>query len=419
MSGNSTFTGSTTINGGTLIISGSLGNATQSSPVTVNALGTLAGTGTITGNVTVNGSLRPDPTYTLGGQLTIGGALNLTSNATTIFDVSSSVVAPLTKVNSTLTAGVTYGGALKINFRGTINNGTYPLFQLTGAPAGGSFNGGVMISNLVTTDAPLTDNTATTGTWDGTVDGATYSFNPSTGALTVTGATEVANPAIPSGLAATAGNNQVSLTWNAAANADAYIVKRSEVSGGPYTALISTQPTPSFVDTTAVNGTAYFYVVASKNNNGLVSADSAQVTATPTAVVPRGLDVWREAQFGLNASNPAIAGDNADPDGDGMVNFLEYATNHNPLVSDGPATTVGNNGTRLTLTYRSVADPFITYTVQGVNDIAGTPAWGNGTIQTTTGVANSNATVTVTDSQLLSASPRRFLRLNVSYPPAP
>jgi autotransporter-associated beta strand protein len=419
LSGNSTFTGSTTINGGALIISGSLGNATQSSPVTVNALGTLAGTGTITGNVTVNGSLRPDPTYTLGGQLTIGGALNLTANATTIFDVSSSVVAPLTKVNSTLSAGVTYGGSLKINFRGTINNGTYPLFQLTGAPAGGSFNGGVMISNLVTTDAPLTDNTATTGTWDGTVDGATFSFNPSTGALTVTGATEVATPAIPSGLSATGGNNQVSLTWNTAANADVYIVKRAEVSGGPYTALISTQPTPSYVDTTAVNGTTYFYVVASKNNNGLVSADSAEVSATPTAFVPRGLDVWREAQFGLNASNPAIAGDNADPDGDGMVNFLEYATNHNPLVSDGPATTVGNNGTRLTLTYRSVADPFITYTVQGVNDIAGTPAWGNGTIQTTTGVANSNATVTVTDSQLLSASPRRFLRLNVSYPPAP
>jgi fibronectin-binding autotransporter adhesin len=414
LTGNLTNTGVININAGILRVNGNTGSGN----VTVGASGTLAGNGTITGNLTVNGKLQPDPTYSVGGRLAVNGALNLTANSTTQFDFSSSVVTPFTKLHSVLNNGLTYGGSLKLNFSGPVYDGTYQLFQITGAP-NGSFNGNVTVTTTATTDAPLTNNTGTTGTWDGTVDGATFAFNPSTGNLTVTGATAVATPAIPSGLAATAGNNQVSLTWGAAANADAYIVKRSEVAGGPYVTLISTQPTPSYVDTTAVNGTPYFYVVAARNNNGLVSADSAEVTATPTAVVPRGLDVWREAQFGVNASNPAIAGDNADPDGDGMVNFLEYATNHNPLVSDGPATTVGNNGTHLTLTYRSVADPFITYTVQGVNDISGTPAWGNGTIQTTTGVANTNATVTVTDSQLLSASPRRFLRLNVSYPAAP
>ncbi|MES2596247.1 MAG: Calx-beta domain-containing protein [Verrucomicrobiota bacterium] len=34
---------------------------------------------------------------------------------------------------------------------------------------------------------------------------------------------------------------------------------------------------------------------------------------------------WRVAEFGVNASNPAIAGDNADPERDGIINLLEYA----------------------------------------------------------------------------------------------
>lgn len=411
LSGNSTYTGSTTVNDGTLIITGNLGNT----PTTVNAPGILVGTGSIGGNLNINGTLRPDPTGTSGGQLTLGGLVTFSSNATTQIDIAAAV-AP--KINSTLTDAVTYGGVLKFRFPSTVYNGSYPVIQRVGTVAG-AFTG-VTVTTATTTDAPLTDNTGTTGTWDGTVDSATYSFNPSTGSLLVSGATVAAAPAVPTGLVATPGNNQVSLSWNPSANADVYIIKRATVSGGPYTALISTQPIPSLVDATAVNGTEYFYVVAAKNNNGLVSADSAQVSATPSdAPVLNGLQTWRAAQFGVDATNPAIAGDNADPDGDGMVNFLEYATNHLPLTPDGPATTVGNNGTRLTLTYKSVADPLLTYTVQGVNDISGTPAWGNGTIQTTTGVANTSGTQTVTDSQLLSASPRRFLRLNVTYPASP
>ena len=46
-------------------------------------------------------------------------------------------------------------------------------------------------------------------------------------------------PSAPTGLAATAGNTQVSLTWNASAGASSYNVYSSTTSGGPYTEITS------------------------------------------------------------------------------------------------------------------------------------------------------------------------------------
>src|SRR5271170_86326 len=67
-------------------------------------------------------------------------------------------------------------------------------------------------------------------------------------------------PPVPAGLAATAGNAQVSLVWNASTGATSYNVKRSTISGGPY-ATISSPMVTGFVDANVVNGTKYFYVV--------------------------------------------------------------------------------------------------------------------------------------------------------------
>ena len=68
----------------------------------------------------------------------------------------------------------------------------------------------------------------------------------------------------PAGLAGVAGNNQASLTWHALLGATSYNVKRSTTSGGPYS-TISTSGTvtgTNYVDSTAVNGTTYYYVVS-------------------------------------------------------------------------------------------------------------------------------------------------------------
>jgi parallel beta-helix repeat protein len=60
---------------------------------------------------------------------------------------------------------------------------------------------------------------------------------------------------------------------------------------------------------------------------------TAPTSATVTILQPP-FDAWRVAQFGTNASNSAIAGDTADPDGDGSVNLLEYAFNRDPNTAE-------------------------------------------------------------------------------------
>jgi fibronectin type 3 domain-containing protein len=89
-------------------------------------------------------------------------------------------------------------------------------------------------------------------------------------------------PAAPTGLTATAGNTQVSLSWTASSGATSYNVKRATVSGGPYTTVATGVTTTSYTNTGLTNGTTYYFVVSAINSVG-ESANSAQVSAAPTA----------------------------------------------------------------------------------------------------------------------------------------
>jgi fibronectin type 3 domain-containing protein len=91
-----------------------------------------------------------------------------------------------------------------------------------------------------------------------------------------------ATPPAPTGLQATGGNAQVSLTWAASTGATSYHVKRSATSGSGY-AQIAAPTAANYTDTTVTNGTAYYYVVSALNAVG-ESANSGQATATPANV---------------------------------------------------------------------------------------------------------------------------------------
>ena len=66
----------------------------------------------------------------------------------------------------------------------------------------------------------------------------------------------------PSGLSATAvSGTQVALVWNAFTNAASYNVKRSPVSGGPYTTLVNVSVT-NYTDPVASVSAGYYYVVS-------------------------------------------------------------------------------------------------------------------------------------------------------------
>jgi hypothetical protein len=95
----------------------------------------------------------------------------------------------------------------------------------------------------------------------------------------------------PAGLTGVAGNNQASLTWNALLGATSYNIKRSTTSGGTYS-TISTSGTvtgTNYVDSTAVNGTTYYYVVSAVTSisEAIETANSpVEVSVTPVAPLP-------------------------------------------------------------------------------------------------------------------------------------
>lgn len=88
------------------------------------------------------------------------------------------------------------------------------------------------------------------------------------------------NPNPPANLTATAGNGSVLITWSASAGATGYNVYRSTTSGTGY-GQIGTSAGTSFTDTTAVNGTTYYYVVTAVTpESGYSNEDSATPTAS-------------------------------------------------------------------------------------------------------------------------------------------
>ena len=92
------------------------------------------------------------------------------------------------------------------------------------------------------------------------------------------------NLAVPDGLTATAGNQQVSLSWNTVPGATSYKVKCSTTNGGPYLTIAS-PTTTGYTNTALINGTTYYYVV-SQVNAVAESTNSTQVSATPACSAP-------------------------------------------------------------------------------------------------------------------------------------
>ncbi|MGZ8562551.1 MAG: alpha-amylase family glycosyl hydrolase [Candidatus Limnocylindria bacterium] len=102
--------------------------------------------------------------------------------------------------------------------------------------------------------------------------------------LTEAGA-DLAPPAAPSGLTASADAGKVTLGWQPVADAAGYTVWRSIVAGGGYEQVGEATSTTSFVDGKARSGTRYHYVVVAQDAAGNASARSAEVEALPQLVV--------------------------------------------------------------------------------------------------------------------------------------
>lgn len=129
----------------------------------------------------------------------------------------------------------------------------------------------------------------------GLTDGTTYFFEVAAVNGTQVGAKSaevsakpVAPPPLPAptGLTATAGDKQVSLTWNAVTGATSYNVYRGTSSNGESSTPVATGlTTPSFVNTGLTDGTTYFFEVAAVNGTA-VGDKSAEASAKPAPPPP-------------------------------------------------------------------------------------------------------------------------------------
>lgn len=119
-----------------------------------------------------------------------------------------------------------------------------------------------------------------------TTNGGTISLTATSSGLTsgnvsVTTSTTLAVPTAPTGVAATAGDSQVTLGWDIVPGATTYNVRRATSSGGPYNTMVVTNTADlGVVDTNVVNGTTYYYVVTAINAAGQ-SVNSVEVSAAP------------------------------------------------------------------------------------------------------------------------------------------
>lgn len=168
-----------------------------------------------------------------------------------------------------------------------------------------------------------------------------------------------APPTAPIGVAAVAGNTQVTVSWPLVTDAASYNIYYSETNGAGTGGTKITGVTSPYVHTGRTNGITYYYVVTAVNAHGESTA-SSQVSATPNALppaVPAGVvAVPGNAQVTLSWSTAA------------------YATSYNLYYSETNG--AGTGGTLIT----GVTSPYVHtgrtngttyyYVVTAVNDVS-------------------------------------------------
>ncbi len=116
-------------------------------------------------------------------------------------------------------------------------------------------------------------------------------------------------PGQVTGLTATAGANQIVLSWTAVSGATSYDVERGTASTGPFTS-IATPTGTTYTDTSITAGVTYDYEVAAVNAGGTGTA-----SAVVSAIVPGSLSaqITVDALSNRHGISPLIYGVNFPP----------------------------------------------------------------------------------------------------------
>jgi hypothetical protein len=167
---------------------------------------------------------------------------------------------------------------------------------------------------------------------------------------------------------------------------------------------------PNQAATTATCDAAGTYVLRLIADDGEIKTFDDTTLVLGARLTP--FQTWQRDEFGPQADNPLLAGDMADPDGDGLSNLLEFALGTKP--NQAGATTIvhdlesidGTHYLRLTIS-RNPAATDLTFTVQTTTDLSDPNAW----TDADTVIEEKTPKLVVRDKL---AGPRRFIRLRVT-----
>jgi fibronectin type 3 domain-containing protein len=168
-------------------------------------------------------------------------------------------------------------GNAQVSLSWTASSGatSYSVYRSTTSGSETLLTGGV--SGTSYTDTSVTNGTAYYYKVTATNSSGTSGYSNEANATPSAGSP----PTAPSGLTATAGNTQISLSWTASSGATSYTLYRG-TSSGSETSLVSGLTSTTYTNTSLTNGTAYYYKVTATNSAG-TSGYSNEASATPTS----------------------------------------------------------------------------------------------------------------------------------------
>ena len=373
-----TYTGATTIHHGTLHINGLQTAATGATTVNSNAASSSTFTSTTGSNSINSGSttgLVPGQTVT-GPGVPPGSFITAITNSTT-FTLQTSALAGAGTGEFTFGATTgTLGGHGTIGGSVTIGSGGF----LSPGPAAGTTGVLKLKSTLL-----LNPGSNTILEINGISRGVNHDAVDVTGAVTYGGnlLLDVTSP-LPTG-------SDLSL-FSAAGSSGGFATVA--ITGSGHGAGSLTQQGPGLW-TGTVGGVMFTFD----------QADGSLAVSSGWSLI----ESWRDLNFD-SPDNSGDGADNADPDFDGLVNLLEYATGTDPKnFNPSPASDITPNGI-LDLTFHRIADPSLLYEVKASPDMS---VWT--LVGSSTGAQNVEGPVTFPDLPPPGAT-QRFLRLKVSKP---
>lgn len=155
-------------------------------------------------------------------------------------------------------------------------------------------------------------------------------------------------------------------------------------------------------------GTVYYFRASAGADSGLTGNILSFQTLT-------FFQSWRLLHFGTTADAGEAAG-NADPDGDGLSNLMEFDVGSRPRTASPPPVTYPWNGTHVELQYarnmHAIASGCL-FTVEWSDELDAT-AWSHEGVEHT--LISSTGTEQWIIAQIPSGPARRFARLRVWLP---